>query len=73
VSAAIQTCQALFLPFCNESRVTGVENALHDGQEIEIGTDLLIAAWSKYGQSTEAAFREWEKATIARLLAEITE
>lgn len=73
VSAAIETCQAMSLPCCTASRVSVVEHALRDGQEIDISTDLLIAAWSKFSQSTEAAFRAWEKSTIARLLAEITE
>lgn len=73
VSAAIQTCEALFLPCCTVSRVTAIENALRDGHEIEIGTDLLIAAWSKHSQLGEAAYQEWERTTITRILAEITE
>ncbi len=73
VSAAIKTCQALSLPCCTVARVNAIENALRDGHEIEIGTDLLIAAWSQYGQSSEAVFQAWEKAAITRILAEITE
>jgi hypothetical protein len=73
VTAAIQTCQALSLPCCTVSRVTAIENALRDGLEIEIGTDLLIAAWSTFSKSGEGALQEWETATIARMLAEITE
>lgn len=73
VSAAIKTCQALALPCCTVDRVTAIENALRDGHEIEIGTDLLIAAWSQFSQTNEVAFQTWEKATITRILAEITE
>lgn len=73
VSAAIQTCQELSLPCCTVSRVTAIENALRDGLEIEIGTDLLVAAWSQYIQSSDVAYHAWEKATIARILGEITE
>ncbi|MBN8603139.1 MAG: hypothetical protein J0M26_19035 [Planctomycetes bacterium] len=73
VSAAIKTCQALSLPSCTAARVAAVENALREGLEIELGTDLLIAAWLQYCQSSEADYHAWEIAAIARILAEITE
>jgi hypothetical protein len=73
VSAAIQTCEALSLPCCTPARIAAVEDRERQGQPLEFGTDVILAAWLIHGRSTDAAYQEWERATIGRVLADLKE
>jgi hypothetical protein len=73
VSAAIQTCEALSLPCCTPARIVAVEDRERQGQPLELGTDVILAAWLIHGRTTDAAYQEWERATIGRALADLTE
>jgi hypothetical protein len=73
VSAALQTCQALSLPCCTPARIAALEDGQRQGQPIEFGTDVIVAAWLTRTHSTEAEYEEWERSTIRRLLTDITE
>lgn len=73
VSAAIQTCETLALPCCTPARITALEDRERQGQPLELGTDIILAAWLIHGRSSDAAYQEWERATIDRVLADLTE
>jgi hypothetical protein len=73
VSAAIQTCEALSLPCCTPARITAVEEREKQGQPLELGTDVILAAWLIHGRSNDAAYQEWERATVNQVLADLTE
>ncbi len=73
ISAAIKTCEALSLPCCTPARIAAVEDRERQGQPLELGTDVILAAWLTHSRSTDAAYEEWERAIVGRLLAELTE
>jgi hypothetical protein len=73
VSAAIQICEALSLPRCTPERIAAVENLERQGQPVQLGTDVILAAWSIQSRSTDAEYQQWEQATINRVLADLTE
>ena len=73
VSAAIQTCETLSLPCCTPARIAAVEDKARQGQPLEFGTDVILAAWLTHSRSTDAAYEEWERAIVGRLLAKLTE
>lgn len=73
VSAAIRTCEVLSLPCCTPARIAAVEDRERIGEPHELGTDVILAAWQIRSRSTDAAYEEWERATISRVLAGLTE
>jgi len=73
ISAALQLCKSLLLPCCTPARIKSLDEKERQGQGAEFGTDLILAAWLTRSQSTEAAYEEWERSIIPRLLADITE
>lgn len=73
ISSAIQTCEALSLPCCTPARIASVEDRERQGEPLEFGTDVILAAWLTRSRSTDAAYEEWERAIIGRLLADLTE
>jgi hypothetical protein len=73
VSAAIQTCEALSLPCCTPARIAALDDEEKQGQPLELGTDVILAAWLVHRRSTDAAYQEWERETIGRVLADLTE
>ena len=72
IAAAIRTCETLSLPCCTPERIATLEKNQRGGQPLGFGTDVLLAAWFTRSRSTETEYEEWERATIGRLLAEIT-
>lgn len=73
VSAAIQTCEALSLPCCTAARIAAFEERERQGQPLELGTNVILAAWLIRGRSSDEVYQEWERATISRVLADLTE
>jgi hypothetical protein len=73
ISAAMQSCQALSLPCCTPARITALEERHRQGPPLEFGTDVILSAWLIRSTSTEAAYEEWERAVIDRLVADVTE
>ena len=73
ISVAIQTCEALSLPCCTPARIAALEDRQRLGQPLELGTDVIVAAWLTRNRSSEAEYEKWERAVIGRLLADITE
>lgn len=73
ISATIQSCQTLTLPRCTPDRIIALEARLGQGHQPEFGTEVILAAWLTRSRSTEAEHEEWERATIARLVSNITE
>lgn len=73
ISAAIQTCEQLLLPCCTPYRIAAVEGLQRQGRPLELGTDLILAAWLMHSQSTEAAYQEWERVNVGRVLTDLTE
>jgi hypothetical protein len=73
ISVAIQTCKALSLPCCTPARIAVLEDRQRQGQPLELGTDVIVAAWLTRSRSTEAEYEIWERAVIGCLLADITE
>ena len=73
IAAAIQTCEALSLPCCTPAGIAALEDRERQGQPLEFGTDVILAAWLIRSRSTDAVYEEWERAIIGRLLADLTE
>lgn len=71
VSAAIRTCESLFLPCCTSDRITSVEDNLTQGRPLDLGTDIILAAWLTHSRSGDTTYQEWERATITRVLADL--
>lgn len=71
IAAALKTCEALSLPRCTPVRIAALEAG--QGHSPEFSTDLILAAWLTRNRSTEAAYEEWERTVINRLLADVTE
>jgi hypothetical protein len=71
IATALKTCEALSLPCCTPARLAVLED--RQEQSPDFGTDLILAAWLMRNRSTEAAYEEWERTVIKRLLADITE
>ncbi len=73
ISATLETCESLSLPCCTPARITAVQERENQGQPLEFGTDVILSAWLQRSRSTEAEYDAWERMTIDRLLADITE
>lgn len=73
ISATIQTCESLALPRCTPARISALEDKEGQGQPLDFGTDVILAAWLRYNQGTQAEYEAWERGTIERLLADLTE
>jgi hypothetical protein len=71
IAAALKTCETLSLPCCTPDRIAVLEG--EQGQSPDFGTDLILAAWLTRNRSTEAAYEEWERMVINRLLADLTQ
>jgi hypothetical protein len=73
ISTAIQTCESLSLPRCTPTTIADVENKERPGQPLELGTDVILAAWLAHNRSTEAEYEVWERGIIDGVLADLKE
>jgi len=71
VAAALNACRSLSLPLCTPTRVQAVDEAQKNGEPVDFGTDLLIAAWATHRRVTAAEYEIWEVLEVERLLSEI--
>lgn len=73
ISAALETCTALFLPRCTPDRIAALGSGEDHGHPLELGTDTILRAWLVHSKVAETEYEEWERATIKRALADLTE
>lgn len=73
VSASLTVCEELALPRFTPDDLKSLEAQFAAGQHsVEFGTNVILAAWLKRAQCTEAEFATWEQAVIQQLIADIT-
>ena len=73
VSAALETCRSLALPLCTPFRIEKVQGKLRRHETLDLGTEIIIAAWLFRTQTDEAGYVAWERDAIRHHLSDITE
>lgn len=72
VRAVLGGCHALGLNACTPSRLSDVEHHYLNIQEIEAGTELIIAAWLTFIRARHN-FANWERGVVTALSGSITQ
>lgn len=68
---SLKTCEALRLPKCTPTTVEALDQKLSRSETLDLGSELILAAWIVREKSDEPAYVEWEKAVIRAHLADI--